>query len=146
MVCFDSVPPQVRLLTDSDSPSPGFVARRWPVHPDFIVHASWWPVQEHQPIANSLMVVLWIPKADNLAYERGDGFRQRHIVHQKRWCDSRWKITSLERGKTRWFPIKEYFTVVSSIHSVMQAYPSRKLVYFRHKRALQLGVRVKRTQ
>jgi hypothetical protein len=147
MVCSNSVPPSVRVLTENETPTPGYVSRRGPVYPEFVIHASWWPVQEHQPLIDDPdMIVLWIPKADNLAYERGEAFRKRHIVHEKRWCDSRWKITALPRGKSRWFPIKEYFTVVSSIHSVMQAYPSRRLDYVRLKRGLQSGVLVRRTK
>lgn len=148
MVCSNSVPQvQVRVLKDGENPSKGFCQRRGPVYPEFVIHASWWPVQEHQPLIDDPdMIVLWIPKADNLAYERGEAFRKRHIVHEKRWCDSRRKITVLARGRSRWFPIKHYFTVVSSIHSVMEAYPSRRLVYVRLKHGLQSGVLVKRTQ
>ena len=147
MVCSNSVLPQVRVLTEADEPSPGFVSRPRPVWPEFALRATWWPIQEHQSLSDeSLMVILWIPKADNLAYERGDGFRQRHIVHKKRWCDARIKITSLSSGCSRWFPVKHYFTVVSSIHSVMESYPSRRLRYVRLKRGLQSGVLVKRTQ
>lgn len=147
MVCSNSVLPQVRVLSENEEHSPGFVCRPFAVYPEFAIHASWWPIQEHQPISkHSELVILWIPKSDNLAYERGDGFRQRHIVHKKRWCDARIKITSLTSGCSRWFHIKHYFTVVSSIHSVMESYPSRRLRYVRLKRGLQSGVLVKRTQ
>jgi hypothetical protein len=143
----ESVLPHVRVLTEKDEPSPGFVARTRPVWPEFAIRASWWPVQEHQRLSDeSDMVVLWIPKADNAAYERGERFRSRHIVHAKRWCDARIKITGLARGSSRWFPIKHYFTVVSSIHSVMEAYPGRRLRYARQRRGLQQGVIVRRSQ
>ena len=147
MAYLSSVLPQVRVLSETDTPSAGFVRRLYAVNPDIVVHAPWWPIQEHQRISSdSDMVILWIPKADNLAYERGEHFRKQHIVHRKRWCDARWKITALARGHSRWFPVKDYFTAVSSIHSVMQAYPSRKLSYFRIKRGTKSGVMVKRTQ
>ena len=147
MVCSSSVLPQVRVLSETETPSRGFVCRTRPVYPEFVIHATWWPVQEHQPLVEDPMqVVLWIPKRDNDAYERGEAFRQRHIVHRKRWCDARWKITALTRGHTRWFPIKHYFTVVSSIHSVMEAYPSRRLRYARQRRGSQQGVIVRRSQ
>ena len=144
----NSVPPEVRVLFNGDQPPRGFVMRPRPVIPEFVVHCSWWPMQYHQRINgdSDSKVWLWIPKADNLAYERGEAFRKRHIIHEKRWCDARRKITVLRRGTSYWFPIKHYFTVVSSIHSVMEAYPSRRLVYIRLKRGLQSGVRVKRTQ
>lgn len=141
------VQPQVRVLSNGDTPSPGFVRRSHHVWPEFVIHAPWWPIQEHQRISDdSDMVILWIPKADNLAYERGEHFRKQHIVHRKRWCDARWKITALARGHTRWFPVELYFTVVSSIHSVMEAYPSRRLRYARQRRGLQQGVIVRRSQ
>src|SRR6185369_1230913 len=115
-----------------------------PVLPIFMRHASWWPVQYHEPHHESNELVwLWIPKEDNIAYERRQSLKA-HIVHKKRWCASRIKITCLERGRYKWFPIDLYFTVVSSIHSVMQAYPSRKIVYNRVRRHGVQGVRVKR--
>jgi len=147
MAYCESVLPTVRILSKSEEPSPGFVARNRPVWPEFVIHATWFPVQEHQPIVNdSGMVILWVRKSDNDAYERGEAYRKRHIIHERRWCDARIKITELPRGKSRWFPIKHYFTIVSSIHSVMEAYPGRRLRYVRLKRGLQSGVLVKRTQ
>lgn len=59
------------MLVNGDKPTRGFVKRERPVWPEFISHASWWPVQEHQLNGGDGMVYLWIPKADNAAYERG---------------------------------------------------------------------------
>src|SRR5262249_6935942 len=99
----------------------------------------------HQPHDSSNdLVWLWIPKADDQAYERRNSTR-RHIIHEKRWCESRILITELQRGKSRWFPVKLYFTVVSSINSVMQSYPTRKITYARIKKGSMSGVLVKRT-
>lgn len=146
----------VQVLCNGNGPPPGFVRRSRPVYPEFAVHAEWWPIQYHQKIEPIVrdndrysdeeidQVWLWIPREDNLAYERGDAFRKRHIVHTKRWCESRIKITHLKRGKTIWFSVEVYFKVVSSIHSVLQAYPSRRIEYARLKRGNESGVLVRR--
>ena len=89
---------------------------------------------------------MWIPSEDDRAYERGDAFRKRHIVHEKRWCEARVRITSLKRGRAMWFSVKEYFTVVSSIHSVMQSFPTRQISYSRLKKGNESGLLVRRTQ
>jgi len=59
----------VRVLGRGENPSPGFVRRPRPVFPEFISHAPWFPVQEWEEDGDG-MVILWIPKADNLAYKR----------------------------------------------------------------------------
>ena len=138
----------VQILNNGSGPPPGFVRRPRPVFPEWISHYGCFPVQYHERINGSdeeiEEVWLWVPKEDNRAYERGDAYRKRHIIHERRWCEVRVKITELQRGKKIWFSVKVYFTVVSSIHSVMQAYPSRKLQYARLKKGNQSGVLVRR--
>ncbi len=114
--------------------------------PEFVVHAPWWTVQYHEKNGDDDTVWLWVSKDENRAYERGEAYRKRHIVHERRWCDARIKITELQRGKSYWFSIKAYFTVVSSIHSVLQAYPGRKISYERLRKGNESGVLVRRTQ
>ena len=141
-----SNPVAVTILCNGSGPPPGFVKRPRPVFPEFVTKAPWWPVQYHEYIKDDESVWLWIPKEDNLAYERGEALRKKHIVHEKRWCESRVEITNLARGKTMWFPASVYFTVVSSIHSVLQAYPGRKIQFARLKKGKESGVLVRRTK
>lgn len=138
------VPVAVTMLCNGSGPPPGFVRRSRPVFAEWIRKYDCFPVQYHEQTEDPDMVWVWIPKEVNWAYERGDAFGKRHIIHEKRWCEARVKITGLQRGRSMWFKVELYFTVVSSIHSVMQAYPSRKLQYARLKRGNESGVLVRR--
>ncbi len=138
--------PPVRVLSNGSGPPADFVMRPAPVYRAWIIHYHCFPIQYHQESEDEGKVWLWIPKENNRAYERGDAFRKRHIIHERRWCKARIKITFLKRGKKMWFSAKLYFTVVSSIHSVLQSYPSRRISYVRSRKGNDVGVLVRRTQ
>ncbi len=138
--------PPVRVLSNGSGPPAGFVMRPVSVYREWIIQYPHFPVQYHENCEDEGKVWLWIPREDNVAYEKGEGYRQTHIVHERRWCNSRIKVTCMKRGSKAWFSEKLVSTVVSSIHSVMQSYPSRKITYSRLRRGNESGILVRRTQ
>lgn len=76
--------PTFRILAPGEKPTAGFVRRRFAVWPEFARRASFFPVQEHEPISDTDQIILWVPRSDHLAYEKNRPLTPRH-----RWIQHR---------------------------------------------------------
>ena len=68
----------VRILSENDKPSIGFVRRPRPVWPEFAVKMTWFSRLEFQANGREGLVYCWVDKKENYEYERG------HI--RRRFC------------------------------------------------------------
>ncbi len=82
------VSPKIRVVAHGEVIPKGWVRRSHPVWSEFVRHANWWPNQIHQLNGQEDgMVYLWIPKADNLAYERGRRRTRFCVTYQGQICN-----------------------------------------------------------
>lgn len=61
----------LRILSDTDKPSEGFVRRPRPVIPEFAVKMTWFSEMEFQANGRCGHVYCWVKKDENYEYERG---------------------------------------------------------------------------
>ncbi len=84
---YEPVIPHVTTIGCGDPIPKGWVRRNHPVFPEFVRHCSWWPNQIHQRNGTPEMVYLWIPKEDNLAYERGRKRTRFCVTYRGKSCE-----------------------------------------------------------
>jgi hypothetical protein len=68
----------IRILSDTDQPSQGFVRRPHPVWLEFAKQMTWFSRIEIRPNGTPEMVYVWVSRKENTEYERG--------VPRRRYC------------------------------------------------------------